>query len=71
MIEERGVYIRRLKQDVLPDLPGKTFHRVLVALQPQQERIYSAALQQLVHNLEATDEISFKKQAATFLARRL
>jgi len=70
-IDERGVYLRRLKQQVLPDLPGKTFQRILVPLQPEQRRAYMAALQDLVVNLRSTSEVAFKRQITSFLARRM
>ena len=41
-IDERGLFIRHLKVDVLPDLPAKQFHRVIVPFQPDQQRLYSA-----------------------------
>jgi SNF2 family DNA or RNA helicase len=69
-IESRGVYVRRLKQDVLPSLPSKTFTRVLVPMEPVQERAYIAAVQHLVRDLHAIDDVTFKKQIASFLAQR-
>lgn len=70
IIRDRSVYIRRLKQDVLPELPDKTFHRVLIALQPEQERAYVLALRALITDLRRTDDIVFKKNIASFMARR-
>jgi SNF2 family DNA or RNA helicase len=71
VIEERGVYIRRLKQDVLPELPRKSFNRVLVPLQPVQRRAYEAALTKLIADLQAVDDLTFKKRVASFMARRV
>lgn len=70
VVQERGLYLRRLKQEVLPSLPGKTFHRVLVPFQPQQERAYVAALEGMIHNLRAADDVTFKRNYASFLAQR-
>jgi SNF2 family DNA or RNA helicase len=70
-IESRGVYLRRLKQQVLPDLPGKAFNRVLVPFQPEQERAYAAAIRKLVGDLRAVDDITFKKRIGSFLAQRM
>ena len=69
-IRERGIYIRRLKQDVLPDLLGKTFHRVLIPLQTEQEKVYKAALRDYIQDLQSVSEIIFKKHLVTFIARR-
>jgi SNF2 family DNA or RNA helicase len=71
IISERGVFIRRLKQDVLPDLPDKTFHRVLVPLEPEQARAYAAALRALIADLRRIDDVTFKKRIPTFLAQRV
>lgn len=71
VINNRGVYMRRLKQDVLPDLPAKTFHQVIVPLESQQRRAYEIGLSELIQELEAIDDITFKKRIASFMARRL
>lgn len=69
-IEERGLYIRHLKADVLPDLPPKTFNRVLLPMQPEQEEAYAAALDDLVLDLRAVDDATFRRRLTSFLARR-
>ena len=69
-IEHRGLFIRHLKTDVLPDLPVKSFHRVFVPLQPEQERVYAAALRNLIIDLRSTDNETFQRQLTSFLARR-
>lgn len=69
-IEHRGLFIRHLKTDVLPDLPVKSFNRVFVSLQPEQERAYTAALKNLIIDLRSTDDETFQRQLTSFLARR-
>jgi len=69
-IEHRGLFIRHLKTDVLPDLPVKSFNRVFVSLQPEQERAYTAALKNLIIDLRFTDDETFQRQLTSFLARR-
>jgi SNF2 family DNA or RNA helicase len=69
-IEHRGLFIRHLKTDVLPDLPVKSFNRVFVSLQPEQERVYTAALKNLIIDLRSTDDETFQRQLTSFLARR-
>lgn len=69
-IEKHGVYLRRLKIDVLPDLPGKTFHRALVPLTPAQQSLYVGMLHEYVDDLERTDAASFRSARMSFLARR-
>lgn len=69
-IEKRGLFIRHLKTDVLPDLPVKSFNRVFVPLQPEQKRVYAAALRNLILDLRSTDDETFQRQLTSFLARR-
>jgi SNF2 family DNA or RNA helicase len=69
-IESRGIYTRHLKSDVLPDLPGKTFHRLIVPMAEKQQRLYEGALRDFILNLQATDDEGFHKQITSFLARR-
>ena len=69
-IQERGIYIRNLKQDVLPNLPGRRYQKVLLPLQPVQEALYRKALNDLVTDVKLTNGKTFQKQLAGFLARR-
>ena len=69
-IEERGLFLRHLKTDVLPDLPVKRFQRVLVPMADEQARLYRATLDGLVTDVEAVDETGFIGQRTNFLARR-
>ena len=69
-IADRGLFIRHLKADVLPHLPAKQFHRVLVPLQPDQHRLYQGALRDLILDLRATDDDTFQRELGSFLARR-
>jgi SNF2 family DNA or RNA helicase len=69
-IEERGVFARHLKADVLPSLPVKRFHRVLVPMERDQRRLYEGALKDLIVDLDRTDEAGFRREFGSFLARR-
>ena len=69
-IEERGLFLRHLKTDVLPDLPVKRFQRVLVRMAEEQARLYRATLHGLVTDVEAVDETGFLRDRTSFLARR-
>lgn len=69
-VEERGLYVRHLKQHVLPELKAKTFKRVLLELQPAQAQLYDATVRGLVADLEAVDDEAFSKQMMSFLERR-
>lgn len=69
-ITERGVYLRNLKRDVLPELPRRRFTVVPVELAPRQRAAYDAAAADLVRDLHAVDEHGFRSQLASFAARR-
>lgn len=69
-IEGRGLFLRHLKRDVLPDLPVKRFQRVIVPMAEEQARLYRTNLDGLVEEVEAVDESGFIRQRTSFLARR-
>lgn len=69
-IEQRGLFVRHLKADVLPDLPVKRFQRVVVPMADEQSRLYRATLDGLLSDVEAIDERGFAMQRTSFLARR-
>jgi SNF2 family DNA or RNA helicase len=69
-IEQRALFTRHLKADVLPHLPAKRFQRVFVPMEAEQKRIYQRTLGDLVSELEGLDEVSFAQKVASFLARR-
>ena len=69
-IEERGLFLRHLKRDVLPDLPAKRFQRFILPMADEQARLYRAALEGLVKAVEEVDETGFVGQLTSFLARR-
>jgi SNF2 family DNA or RNA helicase len=70
-VEKRGVYLRRLKHHVMPDLPPKHFQRVTVPMEEEQRRLYTLTLRQLVNDVGNTTEAEFKVKLQSFLARRM
>lgn len=70
-LNDRAIYLRNLKVDVLPDLPDRSFTRLTVPLAPVQAQLYDAALGQLIEEIEALDDKQFLKQLGTYLARRM
>jgi len=69
-IDERGLFVRHLKTDVLPNLPSKSFHRILLTMQPDQHRLYTSALKGLICDLRAVDDQTFLRRLSSFLAKR-
>jgi SNF2 family DNA or RNA helicase len=70
VLQDRGAYLRRLKQDALPNLPARAFQQVIVPLEPLQHELYSKALAGLIQDLEAVTNQGFKRKMASFLAKR-
>lgn len=69
-IDQRGAFVRHLKRDVLPNLPEKRFTRLLLDLEPVQERLYLSALDGLITDLRSTSDDGFQRNLPSFLARR-
>jgi SNF2 family DNA or RNA helicase len=71
IVEKRGLYLRRLKRDVFPDLPKKNFEAVAVPMEQTQRELYAHVLFGLVHEIESTDADTFRKTLPAFLAQRM
>jgi SNF2 family DNA or RNA helicase len=69
-VEARGVYIRRLKGAVLPELPLRTFNRVMLPMPRAQQRLYDSVLSGLIEDIRVTGDKEFKRNLASFMARR-
>lgn len=67
---DQVIYLRRLKEDVFPDIPVKQIERVSLALQPRQRELYNEAYDELVLAVRSVDDREFSRQLASFLARR-
>lgn len=70
IIESRGVYLRRTKKTVLPELPEKNYNIVELDLAPKQQAIYDEAKKELVLYLKSLDNKSFKRNLATYFQKR-
>jgi SNF2 family DNA or RNA helicase len=68
--DARGIFTRNLKRKVLPDLPERSFEDVMVDLAPVQARAYRGALDDLIVDLESTDERDYRRRIFSFLERR-
>lgn len=68
--DHRGIFTRNLKRQVLPDLPERHFNEVIVDLAPLQSRAYEGALDDLIIDLEATEEQEYRRRILSFLERR-
>ena len=71
VVETRGLYLRRLKKDVLPGIPNKNFESISVPMEPIQRGLYEETLTGLVDDVVAADERGFRELFQSFLARRM
>lgn len=71
VVENRGLYLRRLKRDILPNLPIKSFERVSVEMEPIQRGLYEETLYGLLADVVGADERGFRDLFGSFLARRM
>lgn len=65
-----AIYLRRLKEEVLPELPVKNTKKVFIELQPVQASLYKDALQNLIIEVRRVDDTYFRKHLGEFMARK-
>lgn len=70
VVDERGLYVRHLKAEALPDLPEKRFHRLNLPMPSRQREIYDRLCEDLVDDLQSISDTAFRRDYVTFLARR-
>jgi SNF2 family DNA or RNA helicase len=70
LVDTKGVFIRRLKPDILKHVPEKNFHVVSVDLTGKQALMYEKAKSELELELRSLNNESFKKSLVTYFQRR-
>lgn len=70
IIDSRGVYLRRTKKSVLPDLPDKDYKIVELEMSPKQRSLYDEAKTELILYLKSLDNKSFKRNLTTYFQKR-
>ena len=70
IIESRGVYLRRTKKSVLPDLPDKDFKIVELEMSLKQRSLYEEAKTELILYLKSLDNKTFKRNLTTYFQKR-
>jgi SNF2 family DNA or RNA helicase len=66
-----AIVLRRLKEDVLPEIPTKQVERVYLDLTAAQRALYERARADLVVAVRSVDDRQFKRDLTSFLARRV
>ena len=69
-METRGLYLRRLKRQILPNLPEKQFEIIAVPLTGRQAELYKEARDSLVLWLKGMDNKIFQKNLSGYYAKR-
>lgn len=64
------IYLRRLKEDALPDIPRKQLDRVTFDLSAVQQALYDKARDELILAVRGVDDREFLRNLGSFLARR-
>lgn len=70
LIDERGLFIRRLKTEILDHVPEKNFHVISIALKGKQALMYDKARSELELELRSFTNETFKRKLATYFQRR-
>lgn len=71
ILANRAVAIRRLKTEVLSDVPEKNFELVRIKLEGQQRAMYDKAKNDLLVELKSLDNKTFKKNLTSYFQKRL
>lgn len=69
-IQERGSFLRRTKDEVLPALPEKRFHIIEVDMIGRQKSLYETAMRELALYLRNLDNTSFQRNLTTYFQKR-
>ncbi len=70
LISTRGMFIRRLKNEILSSVPDKKFQIIKVKLSGRQREMYEKARKSLVLELRSYDNRKFKKNLASYFQKR-
>ena len=70
LTETRGLFIRRLKTDILEHVPEKNFHVLRVGLTGKQKMMYESARSELELELKNLNNETFKKKLVTYFQKR-
>jgi SNF2 family DNA or RNA helicase len=70
LVENKGMYIRRLKPEILDFVPDKNFHVLSVPLSGKQLLMYETARKNLELELRGLNNEIFRKSVATYLQKR-
>lgn len=70
LVDERGLFIRRLKTEILENVPEKNFHVIRVQLKGKQALMYENARSNLELELKTFSNETFRRKLVTYFQRR-
>lgn len=70
LVDTKGLFIRRLKPEILQHVPEKNFHVLRVELKGKQALMYNEARSKLELELRTLSNETFKRKLATYFQRR-
>lgn len=70
LVDTRGVFVRRLKPEILQHVPEKNFHVIRIGLTGKQATMYEKARADLELELRTLSNESFKRRLGTYFQRR-
>lgn len=70
LVDSRGLFIRRLKNEILDHVPDKNFHVVRVSMQGKQAQMYDNARTELELELKTLSNETFKKKLTSYFQKR-
>jgi SNF2 family DNA or RNA helicase len=70
LIETKGTFIRRLKAEILREIPEKNFHVISIPLKGRQAFMYEKARRSLELELRNLDNTLFQKKLVTYFQKR-
>jgi SNF2 family DNA or RNA helicase len=70
LVDERGLFIRRLKTEILENVPEKNFHVIRVQLEGKQALMYEQARLNLELELKTFSNETFRRRLVTYFQRR-
>jgi SNF2 family DNA or RNA helicase len=66
-----AIYLRRLKEEVLPEIPPKQIEKIYLELTKRQRALYDRARDELVVEVRGVDSREFTRNLSSFLAKRI
>lgn len=68
---QNAIYLRRLKEDLFPDIPLKQIEKTYLNLANTQRKMYDTARDKLIGEVRSVDDRQFTRKVNSFLTKRM